>query len=63
VIEDARGTFDLVWGQALRRGFEFKLSGSNLFAEERLWSQGGEVFRLYDPGRSLSFSIAYKPWS
>lgn len=66
VIEEARQTVDLVWAQDLGRwapGLTVKLSGSNLLDEERLWTQGGETFRLYNSGRGISFSLGYKPFA
>ena len=63
VIEEARSTIDLVWGQDLPwSGLRFKLSGSNLTDEERLWTQGGGTWRLYDAGRSISLSFSWSPW-
>ncbi len=65
VLLEARGTLDVVWGQGLDKwapGLSFKLSGSNLFNEEWLWTQGDGVFRRYEPGREVSFSISYKPF-
>jgi outer membrane receptor protein involved in Fe transport len=62
VIEEERATLDLVWRQGLGRrlsGLGLKLSATNLLAEERLWTQGGEVFRLYDSGRSFGISVSY----
>lgn len=62
VIEDSRSTFDAVWRQDLRflaNGLSAKISGTNLLDEERLWTQGGQVFRLYEPGRTISFSLSY----
>ncbi len=62
VIEASRGVFDIVWRQSLAplaSGLALKLSATNLLDEERLWSQGNRVFRLYDPGRSASVSISY----
>jgi outer membrane receptor protein involved in Fe transport len=65
VFEDARTTVDAVWSQELAflaRGLSLKLSGSNLSGEERVWSQGGEVFRAYDPGRTYGLSFSYEPF-
>jgi outer membrane receptor protein involved in Fe transport len=60
VIEEGRGTLDLVWRQSfdfLVKGLTFKLSASNLTEEDWLYTQGGEVYRRWEPGRSLSMSI------
>lgn len=65
VLEEGRTTVDLVWRQGLDpwvSGLAFKLSGSNLTGEEREWTQGGETYRLFDPGRGLGFSLSYKPF-
>jgi outer membrane receptor protein involved in Fe transport len=65
VFEDARTIVDAVWSQELAflaRGLSLKLSGSNLSGEERVWSQGGEVFRAYDPGRTYGLSFSYEPF-
>ena len=62
VIEEERTTVDLVWRQELAflaDGLSAKLSGSNLTDEGRLWTQGGGVFRAYDPGRSYGLSLSY----
>ena len=66
VVEEARGSLDLVWGQSLDpwiRGLQVKLSGSNLTDEERLWTQGDGTFRLYEPGRSFSLSFSFNPFA
>lgn len=64
VLEESRGTIDFVWGQDLPwAGFRFKLSGSNLNDEERLWTQGGGTWRLYDAGRSISASLSWSPFA
>ena len=66
VVENARDTFDVVWGQELDRwapGLRFKLSGQNLSDEERLWTQGDGTFRRYEPGRSISLSFSYNPFT
>lgn len=63
VLEESRSTLDLVYRQDLDRlvrGLSVKLSGSNLTEEEWLWTQGGEVWRQYEPGRSLSLSLSFK---
>lgn len=65
VIEDSRTTVDVVFLQSLASwvpGLGFKVSGGNLTGEERLWTQGGETFRLYEPGRSVGLSLSYKPF-
>jgi len=65
VLEEARTTVDLVWRQGLDSwvpGLAFKLSGTNLTGEEREWTQGGQTFRLFDPGRGVGLSLSFKPF-
>jgi outer membrane receptor protein involved in Fe transport len=59
VFEDSRSTVDLTWIQGLWRDLSLKLTGGNLLDEERLFSQGGQPWRLYQPGRSYSLSLGY----
>jgi outer membrane receptor protein involved in Fe transport len=65
VFEDARSSLDVVWNQDLAflaQGLSVKLSGSNLTDEAREWTQGGEIFRGYDPGRTYGLSLTYEPF-
>jgi outer membrane receptor protein involved in Fe transport len=65
VIEDARTTVDLVWNQDLSGwvpGLGFKLSATNLLDEERSWSQGNGVYRLYEPGVGYGLSLSFRPF-
>ena len=62
VVEEARSTLDVVWSQGLPTwapGLAFKLAGSNLLDEPREWTQGGEIFHAYDPGREIGVSLSY----
>ena len=59
VIEEARSSVDLVWRQGIVGGLDLKLAVVNALNEERNWSQGGETFRLYDPGRAISVGLGY----
>lgn len=61
VVEEARGTFDIVWRQGLWQGLFLKVSGTNLTEEEREWSQGGSknLWRGYQPGRTFDLSFDY----
>lgn len=59
VIESGRSTVDVVWRQGLVAGLDLKVAATNLFSEDREWTQGGEVFRLYDPGRGISLGVGY----
>lgn len=63
VIEEGRTTVDVVWRQGLERwvdGLAARVSASNLTGEEWLWTQGGGVFRVFEPGRSVSASVSYE---
>ncbi len=65
VYEDARDTFDLIYTQELAfvaPGLGLKLSGTNLTGEERVWTQGGGIYRRYEPGRTFGFSLSYEPF-
>jgi outer membrane receptor protein involved in Fe transport len=60
VVEDPRGTIDVVVRQGFRLlGVDWtaKLSGENLTEKRRDWSQGGELWRGWDPGRTIGFSL------
>ncbi len=59
VIESSRGAVDVVWRQGLVAGLDLKLAAKNLLGEEREWTQGGEIFRLYEPGRGVSLGLGY----
>jgi len=62
VFEEARHSLDLSFQQGLgflADGLSLKFSLTNLLEEERLWSQGGQVYRLYEPGLGTSLSIGY----
>jgi hypothetical protein len=60
IVEDPYGTIDLVY----RQGFELfgidwtaKLSGENLTNEDRVYSQGGDPWRGWNPGRKIGLSF------
>jgi len=60
VVEDPRGTIDLVYRQGFRLfGVDWtaKLSGENLNDQRREYSQGGEPWRGWDPGRKIGISL------
>lgn len=66
VLEASYATFDLVYAQDLSRfarGLSFKVSGSNLLDEAREWTQGGGIFRRYEPGRGISFGLTFRPYA
>ncbi|HEX7705530.1 MAG TPA: TonB-dependent receptor [Thermoanaerobaculia bacterium] len=63
--EDDFMSFDVVFSQSLEPlvpGLEIKLAGSNLLDEKRRYVQGGEIQRLFDPGRKISLSLSYTPF-
>lgn len=59
--ESSFTSFDAVFSQGLApwRGLEVKLAGTNLFDEKRHFTQGGEIQRLFDPGRKFTLSLSY----
>jgi hypothetical protein len=62
VIEEARHSLDLSFQQGLgflADGLSLKFSLTNLLDEERHWTQGGQTYRLYEPGLGTSLSIGY----
>ena len=65
IVEEARGSLDVVLRQDLAPwapGLGIKLSAENLLDEEREWTQGGGVFRLYEPGVQYGVSLTYRPF-
>lgn len=63
--EDAFTSFDVVVSQSLgawARGIGLKLAATNLLDEKRRFTQGGEIQRLFDPGRKVSLSFSYTPF-
>lgn len=64
IYEASYSSVDVVFSQALRflgKGVELKVSGSNLLDGTREFTQGGEIQRRYEPGRTVSFSLSYSP--
>ena len=59
VIEESRDTIDLIYIQRFAERFKVKLSARNLLDERWEWTQGGEPFRGYDKGRSLSMGLSW----
>ncbi len=65
IFEEPFTSFDVVVSQCLgpfARGLEVKLAGKNLLGEERQYTQGSEIQRIYDPGRKVSLSLSYSPF-
>lgn len=62
IFESSYSYVDLVVSQnldRLARGLSVKLAAGNLLDEERTFTQGSEIQRLYQPGRTLSLSVSY----
>jgi outer membrane receptor protein involved in Fe transport len=66
VVEEARSSLDFTFTQGLGflgghslHGLSLKFSLTNLLDEERNWTQGGQTYRLYQPGIGTSLSIGY----
>jgi outer membrane receptor protein involved in Fe transport len=60
IVEDPRGTIDIAYRQGFklfRVPWVFKLTGENLAETERVWSQGGDVWRAWNPGRKIGISL------
>ena len=61
IVEDPRGTIDIVYRQGFRLfdiDWTVKLAGENLTEEAREWSQGGELWRGWNPGRKIGLSLS-----
>ncbi len=61
IYEEPFTSLDAVISQRISRaaGLELKLAASNLLDERHEFTQGGELQRRFDPGRSLSLSLSY----
>ena len=60
IVQQPLGTIDLVYRQGfLLVGFDWtaKLSGENLTNEQIEWTQGGEPWRGWNPGRKIGVSL------
>ena len=63
IYESPRNTLDLIILQDLDRwssGLKFKFAAENVLDEDREFTQGGLVQRLYSPGREYSLSFSYR---
>lgn len=63
--EESFTSLDAVFSQQISRllpGLEIKLAGSNLLDQKREFTQGQELHRRYDPGRTVSVSMSYTPF-
>ena len=57
-IEGGRTTFDLVLTQSLG-AFTVRLAGENLTDVDNLFTIGGNQYRLYSTGRTISLGVSY----
>ena len=60
IVQQPLGTVDLVYRQGFRlAGIDWtaKLSGENLTNEQVEWTQGGELWRGWNPGRKIGISL------
>ena len=65
IYEAAYTSFDIVLAQSLGRyvpGVDVKLAASNILGARREFVQGGEIQRMFDPGRKVSLSFSYTPF-
>lgn len=60
IYEEARSQLDMVLERPIR-GVDLKLSVTRLLGNEVEFTQGGEVLRSYDLGRSVSLSLGWSP--
>ncbi len=61
IVETARGTLDLVYRQSFKvfdLDWTVKISGQNLTDESWDYTQGGEIWRTWDPGRTVGLSLS-----
>jgi TonB-dependent receptor len=58
ILEEARNQLDLTLARALPGGVGVKLSASRLLGQRVEFTQGGQVVRSYDSGRSVSLSAS-----
>jgi len=59
IYESARNQLDAVVEWPIRGGWKAKLSASRLIGNEVDFTQGGDVIRGYDMGRSVSFGLSW----
>lgn len=65
IYEEDFISLDAVYSQqidALAQGLELKLGASNLLDQRREFTQGPEVVRGYESGRTISLTISYSPF-
>jgi outer membrane receptor protein involved in Fe transport len=59
IYESARNQLDAVIEWPIRGGWKAKLSAARLLGNEVEFTQGGDVIRAYDMGRSVSFGLSW----
>ncbi len=59
VYESSRSQLDAVLEMPIRGGWKAKLSASRLLGSVSEFTQGGELLRSYDLGRSVSFGLSW----
>jgi len=59
IFEEARSTLDAVVEWPVRGGWKAKLSASRLLGNVVEFTQGGDLLRQYDAGRSLSLGLSW----
>jgi hypothetical protein len=59
IIEEARNQLDAVIEWPIRGGWKGKLSASRLLGQTVAFTQGGDVVRSYDLGRSVSVGLSW----
>jgi TonB-dependent receptor len=59
VIENGRGSLDMVFSQRIARALNIKLTLDNLTDSEYLYTQGGKDQRSYKLGRTVGISLGY----
>ena len=61
VYEEARDQLDIVVEQAMPGGFDLKVTASRILGNRVTFTQGGELLRRYDTGRTISLSLNWGP--
>jgi outer membrane receptor protein involved in Fe transport len=59
IIEEGRGTLDFVLSARLANRVNFRFSADNLTDEDFEFTQGGELQRLFNLGRTYTFNFGF----
>jgi len=59
IIEDGRGTLDLVMSYKLMDRLNLRVSGDNLTDEDYTSTQGGKTQQIFNLGRTFTFNIGF----